>query len=354
MKFTILLSTIFSILISLQEDVNWLSRFSENELALLLIGLIASLIFTIIGAVIGGLISRYYSQQGLIIKEPRIYYQTFQEIESTQIKDKNIKLIFNQQEVKRICTTYLWLWNHGKQTIKKADIGASKLSILLTDENHPLTLLDYKLLYQTKTDCKYSEVSRTDTSINFEFDFLDKDDGIILEIQHTGSLKTQFKVEGTIQGVSNGVETITNKTSIVEQFFTQNSTLPRVFKSTSYLDSVLIFMIPVLLVVLAATAYFTLLRPIIQANSMSELEITLATLGDVISSEIKGIPDSTVDNIVQKMRMHLSMTHPTVTQNRTTIIMWGIFTILYTIFGTILVRRSQYPFPKGMEIVVTT
>jgi hypothetical protein len=74
--------------------------------------------FGIIG-VFGTIFGIYAYVKTREAKEPRCCYRTYRNITRLSPGDNpNIKLLYKTEEVNRVCTTYFWFWNGGKETDK--------------------------------------------------------------------------------------------------------------------------------------------------------------------------------------------------------------------------------------------
>jgi hypothetical protein len=71
----------------------------------------------------GILLSIYLYKKGIETKEPKCYYKTKRNISKLSGgKNSKIKIYYGNNEVSRIFTTYIWIWNNGRKPISKSDI----------------------------------------------------------------------------------------------------------------------------------------------------------------------------------------------------------------------------------------
>ena len=91
--------------------------------------------------------------------------------------------------------TKLAFWNSGTETINKIDIvNSDPLRIDGTELN---TIVGAKISF-TRRNVSNIEVSLIENTVQLSFDYLDKNDGAIIDIYHTES--TKLNVSGTIKG----------------------------------------------------------------------------------------------------------------------------------------------------------
>lgn len=116
-----------------------------------------------------------------------------------------IRILFSDKEVKQVTASKVFLWNKGRDAIKEQDIPKSDLVRLVFPKK--IEILDIKLLNKSR-DSISVELEKIDTEqnhiINCNFNFLDKNDGFVLEILHTGGRDTQIEMAGTILGATKG------------------------------------------------------------------------------------------------------------------------------------------------------
>lgn len=162
--------------------------------------------------VIGIVLSIYLYQKNLEKKEPKCYYRTYRDIQkiSSEGHSSMIKLFYKTEEVERVYTTYVWFWNKGKRPISRSDIPKSdNLILCLSDEKEPARILDFQVLKVTRNSIDFSVSKRDDFSLTIGFEYLDHNDGTVIEIQHTGSYSTKVEIKGVILGTPEGVKTLT-------------------------------------------------------------------------------------------------------------------------------------------------
>lgn len=163
----------------------------------------------IAGIIIGVVVSIYTYVNSKEAKEPKIYYQTYRDIEKINdgTRESNVRVYYKSEEVERVFTTYVWFWNHGKKPILKTDIPASsELKLVLFNKENDLKILDSKIVTQSRGPVNATASQVDKASLRLEFDFLDHKDGLALEIQHTGGLDVMMRVDGVILGSADGVK----------------------------------------------------------------------------------------------------------------------------------------------------
>ena len=172
-----------------------------------------SLITNYIGVAFGIIsvgLSVYLYRKSKESKDPLLHYRTYRDIIKLSSTDNpNIRIHYKSEEVDRVFTTYVWFWNAGKRPINRADIPPQAgLRLQLTDPSQKLAILDYRIIRPSRDAVNFTVSRVDDTSLALQFDFLDYQDGVVIEIQHTGSYRTTVTLEGIVLGAPEGVKIV--------------------------------------------------------------------------------------------------------------------------------------------------
>ncbi len=115
-----------------------------------------------------------------------------------------VTVSFQGKEVDRLTKTTLIIWNNGTEVLDGTNVITSDpISISFNETDN---ILSYKILKSTK---KVNNIQITKNIANthqliLNFDYLDPEDGFILEILHDSELRTP-KITGTIKGIPHGI-----------------------------------------------------------------------------------------------------------------------------------------------------
>jgi hypothetical protein len=108
-------------------------------------------------------------------------------------------MLHNGQPIRNLTVTKVSFWNGGRQTINASDVvKADPVRITLT-EGHILEAP--VLFFKNKANQFAAELSADGKTIAITFDYMDKDEGVILQILHTGKSSANISVVGKIKGV---------------------------------------------------------------------------------------------------------------------------------------------------------
>jgi hypothetical protein len=117
----------------------------------------------------------------------------------------DIRILFNGAPVPRLMVTRLAFWNAGNTTVRRADlVDRDPLTVSFEEE---ATILGSRTLSETRAVNEFRlSLNRDRPSRAFlTFDYLDRNDGAVFEIIHTGS-KGKANVTGSVRGIPKGAE----------------------------------------------------------------------------------------------------------------------------------------------------
>ena len=103
--------------------------------------------------------------------------------------------------VPRLTSSTVWIWNAGKKTVEGSQIvDHDPLGVRFGGE-----VLNVRIKKVTREvlRIKATTVKEGNTTVRYDFDFLDPGDGGVIEVLHTGSAKAP-ECMGTIKGPSQG------------------------------------------------------------------------------------------------------------------------------------------------------
>ncbi|NTW89000.1 MAG: hypothetical protein HGB26_07765 [Desulfobulbaceae bacterium] len=171
------------------------------------------LAFNVIVGVIGtvlGILGVVLTIRSTRKKDPAVYFSTYKDIvRLSPEQNSHIHIFYKKQEVDRIFTTYIWFWNKGKIPIIKSDLQPKPYILLnFSDDDFPIQILDHRLIKTSRDAIGFKAEPEGTKSLRISFDFLDQEDGGVIEVQHTGSLNTSVQTDGVILEVPSGVKTI--------------------------------------------------------------------------------------------------------------------------------------------------
>lgn len=129
----------------------------------------------------------YFGCKSLPRKTIRAIISDNELITNKQSDISKLKILYDDKSVDKLTVTKLTFWNGSLQTIHNTDIiAAAPLSIFAKNGK----ILEVSVLEGENTPNKINVSLADDTTANITFDYLDKSEGGIIQIIHTGDLKS--------------------------------------------------------------------------------------------------------------------------------------------------------------------
>ncbi len=157
-----------------------------------LFGLAAALISIIVTVIL----ARKYRK----IKRPTYVVNGNNLLRDLSSSFSKLEVSYDGTKVQTVTVSTLTFWNAGSETMRREDIAnKDKLRIILDDD---VDLLDARVVHQT-TEANQFEIHRNEAEPNtvfITFDYLDRDEGGVIQLVHTGRYFGSPCVLGRIMG----------------------------------------------------------------------------------------------------------------------------------------------------------
>lgn len=158
----------------------------------------------IVLAIIGLVASYYFYRKSVRIKEPVYSIKSNNLISGSKSRYENLRVLYGKTEVENFTVSKILFFNRGSETIARKD----------TETRYPLRIstkgcqiLDAFVLQVNKSSNNFTLLwDKSGKFLNIDFDYLDKNQGGVIQIAHTGISSENIKIEGDIMGVSKLVE----------------------------------------------------------------------------------------------------------------------------------------------------
>jgi len=109
---------------------------------------------------------------------------------------ENLEIKYSGENVENLSITKFAFWNAGRETIRKNDfINNDELSIQTSDD---ILIYDYKI--ELEDERNNFKVIQIEKALLLKFDFLDKNEGILMTIYHSGTKSSDIKIKGSFMG----------------------------------------------------------------------------------------------------------------------------------------------------------
>lgn len=152
--------------------------------------------------VLGVVLAIYFYFAGKKEKAPVYTYKSVNLIGLRPELPEDIQILHKGVSVPRVCRTKILFWNRGRATIDGNDI-VERVTIKFPQD---VRILREPVVETVSRDPIRFVASFSGNVIYLDFAFLDKDDGALIEVLHTGDDESKMEVEGTIKGARQGVK----------------------------------------------------------------------------------------------------------------------------------------------------
>ncbi|HEV2805147.1 MAG TPA: hypothetical protein VGW57_09480 [Chthoniobacterales bacterium] len=152
----------------------------------------------VVGILIGVAVAYYFYRIGLRVKEPCFSMRSNNLIEGYSSRLTGLKVLFGDEGVETLTVTRLLFWNAGAETIDRNDIAPTNP---LRIEADTVSLLEARVLSRSSDSNSFScSVPEEKKRSLLTFDYLDRDQGAVIQVVHTGTSSSDLRVLGDIKG----------------------------------------------------------------------------------------------------------------------------------------------------------
>ncbi len=113
---------------------------------------------------------------------------------------KDLKILYKDKEINNLIISKVAFWNNGRSTIRKEDIAeADPIRISMDGDSK---IYHARIIKKDKANnliINWPE-NKENNFINIFFDYLNKNDGGVIEVLHTGDTLRKLKVTGSLKG----------------------------------------------------------------------------------------------------------------------------------------------------------
>lgn len=157
-------------------------------------------IISLLLAIIGILFSVYFYFKSKKNKVPTYAVRTINLVRDKVQKINTVEILYSGEKVDNLSISKVALWNDGRDTINKADVALNNPIKVRINGNYKF--LDTKILYQKNDANDFSvQISNDKSSVDISFDYFDFEEGIVLELFHTGNTSEDLLIDGKVKSV---------------------------------------------------------------------------------------------------------------------------------------------------------
>lgn len=138
-------------------------------------------------------------------REPVFAIKSYNILADSSSKMTGLTVNYKTEIVNNLSITKIAFWNQGRETIKRNDIPEGdplRISI-----KNGIKILDAEVISSNNPANKFQISSiDNDSSVRIFFDYLDKNQGGVIQIIHTGTTSNDLSIEGTVMGVGKPIK----------------------------------------------------------------------------------------------------------------------------------------------------
>lgn len=154
-------------------------------------------IISLIIGILGIFLAYYFYNKSLKEKKPVFLYSTISLFHANPIIAKKIEIKYNGNQVDTLSLTRFAFWNAGIEPIRRIDIAPNSPFLIKTQPE--VNILDFEITKQNP-DNNFSVQKIDDHTLKIEFDFVDFNDGISINIFHNTAQGHKITIAGTFIG----------------------------------------------------------------------------------------------------------------------------------------------------------
>jgi uncharacterized integral membrane protein len=157
-------------------------------------------LITLLLAISGIVFTIYFYSKSKKVKLPIYVVRSINLVKEKIQKIDSVQILYSGDKVSNLSISKIALWNAGKETINSQDVALNNsIKVKIKDD---FEILDAEILFQ-KNDANdfKTKISEDNKNIEISFDFFDFEEGIVLQIFHSGNSSDDISVEGTIKSV---------------------------------------------------------------------------------------------------------------------------------------------------------
>ncbi len=162
-----------------------------------IVGIVISVLFGVIGLVTG----YYFYRKSKQKKEPCWAIRSNNLIRGSSAIISGLAVLYKGEQVENLTISKLLIWNKGEITLDRQDIET--IDHLRVVGKGDTKLLDIDILASNNNASRFSyNLAQDKSSATLNFDYLDRGNGAVLQIVHTGASSNDLTLAGAIKGAS--------------------------------------------------------------------------------------------------------------------------------------------------------
>ena len=151
-------------------------------------------------AILGIIFSTFFYLKSKKIRMPIYVLRTVNLVRENVQKIDTVNILYSGNKVNNLSITKMAFWNDGKETINNSDVAQNNPIRLTIDKG--CIFLDAEIIYQKNPSNGFDILISNDNKyIDITFDYFDFEEGIVLQVFHTGNESDDITLVGQIKSV---------------------------------------------------------------------------------------------------------------------------------------------------------
>lgn len=204
---------------------------------------IASFIIAVISVVLAII---FYSKSKKV-KSPCYAIRSINIVRDLVSKIESLEMLFAGQPIENLTVTKIAFWNAGNDTINSYDIPIAEPLTVHIKKGYQI--LDAKILYSKNPANQFSISTSDDHSfVNLQFDYIDKEEGGVIQLIHTGTTDEDIEISGTIKGAGKLIKKYVPRSDKIYPSSQNKQPSAKSRKLGRYFLSILLFGLPLTII----------------------------------------------------------------------------------------------------------
>lgn len=137
--------------------------------------------------------------RGQKTKKPTFFIRSSNLIADFSSKLAKLQILYNNKGIESLTVSKIAFWNDGAQTIDGGDVAEAEPLRIVLKEGYEI--LDVSVI-STKNEANRFDVAQLEegNSVKISFDYLDKHEGGVIQLIHTGRGSSDIEILGIVKG----------------------------------------------------------------------------------------------------------------------------------------------------------
>jgi hypothetical protein len=157
-------------------------------------------IISLLLGISGLILSFYFYSKSKKSRKPVFIIRTINLIKESLNKIETVNILYGTNKIDNLSISKIAFWNDGRETINSTDIASlAPICVVISSEYE---ILDAEIIFQKNVANNFQiSISDDRKSVNVNFEYFDFEEGIVLQIAHTGNSSNEIDITGTVKSV---------------------------------------------------------------------------------------------------------------------------------------------------------